>query len=75
MRSSSLLRVESSAMAFRTHNFSLRLTTQEIDAYEQLAKENGVPVSEWMRNVLNWEVKRSNEITEQLARKEYTDNG
>lgn len=45
------------AMAFRIHNFSLRLTTQETTNYERLARENGVPVSEWMRNVLNWEVK------------------
>jgi len=45
-------------MAYRTHNFSLRLTTHEITAYERLASESGVSVSEWARNVLNKEVKQ-----------------
>ena len=44
-------------MAFRTHNFSLRLTELEIANYERLAKENGVSVGEWARNTLNWQVK------------------
>lgn len=52
-------------MAFRTHNFSLRLTDLEIASYTQLAKENGVSVGEWVRNVLNWEVSRlKNNYTE-----------
>ena len=48
-------------MAFRTHNFSLRLTTMEIANYEKLASENGIPVSEWARNVLNTEVRYKQE--------------
>lgn len=46
---------------FRTHNFSLRLTDQEIASYERLARENGVSVSEWARGVLNGEVRYKEE--------------
>lgn len=60
-------------MAFRTHNFSLRLTSLEVSNYERLAKDNGVPVSEWMRNVLNAEVNHKEDIVS-LARS-YSDRG
>lgn len=52
---------EASPVAFRTHNFSLRLTTQEIADYERLAKESGVSVGEWVRGTLNREVKAKKE--------------
>ena len=61
-------------VAFRIHNFSLRLTEQEIASYEHLARESGVPVGEWMRGVLNWEVKVKQESAEQF-RKEQDNNG
>lgn len=48
-------------MAYREHNFSLRLTPQEFASYERLASENGVSVSEWMREVLNREVRYKEE--------------
>jgi len=61
-------------VAFRTHNFSLRLTELEIADYEGLARESGIPVGEWMRGVLNWEVKVKKELAGQLARKEQANN-
>jgi hypothetical protein len=62
-------KVGNNAVAFRIHNFSLRLTAQEIDAYSQLAEENGVPVSEWMRNVLNAEVRYKEELASLPAKR------
>lgn len=62
-------------MPFRTHNFSLRLTDQEIASYEALASENGVSVSEWARGVLNERVRREKQVVGELVRKEWIDNG